>query len=163
MSCPSNAEIKETIYCNLTAITNGRSVNVIVDFGDSSILNIYGINNQTLRILKKYSKPGVFNISAIMVNNTNNQLIRDNKQISVKSKSIFTILSYDASRFMLNSSNLINILSRSLLMCLSICSNNPNCESLIFDYLDRKCIQYNKTQFITGLYTDNRIGIIYKK
>ena len=64
----------------------GRSVNVLVDFNDTKISYLYGLNDQTVVFDKLYTKEGVYYISAMMINITNNQLVKDKMVISVISK-----------------------------------------------------------------------------
>lgn len=141
----------------------GRAVNVLVDFNDKQILFLNGLKNETITLTKRYLKAGVYNISAIMVNNTSNQEIKDSKQITVKSKNIFNIINYDPTRYMLNSSYIIKILSGLLIGCLTSCVNNQNCQTILFDNVTRLCIQYNNTEFIPGITSNNNYGILYRK
>ena len=75
----------------------------------------------------------------------------------------FTIFFFDATRFILNISEIIISLNGLLMRCLASCLQNVNCESLAYKINTRICTQYKNSQLIPEIYANNGIGKIYKK
>ena len=163
LSCPTTAESGQVISCKLSVITMGRSVNVQIDFNDTKILYLYGLNNQTVIVDKSYTREGVYYISALMMNNTNNQQVKDNQMINIWKKNVFNIIYFETNKFRLDSSQIIDNFSGLLMRCLTRCLKNMKCESLIFNNTSKICFQYKNTQLIPGIYADNGISKIYTK
>ena len=141
----------------------GKKVNVQLDFNDTKILYLYGLINQTVIVDKMYTRAGVYYISAFMMNNTNNQKVKDNQMINIWNKNVFNIIYFETNKFRLDSTQIIDNSSGLLMRCLTRCLKNFNCESLVYNNTSKICFQYKNTQLIPGIYADNGIGKIYKK
>ena len=67
-TCPTSGLINATQECNLTVVSNSELFMVNLDFHDGDQRNIT-IIDETIKVLKLYQKPSVYNITSIILNN----------------------------------------------------------------------------------------------
>lgn len=67
LNCPTYIMVSTFFSCNLSAVTNGASIDLNLDYKDGNAFN-YKLNDSFVIIPRYYLQTNIYNISALITN-----------------------------------------------------------------------------------------------